>query len=288
MKARFTALAAGLLCASVLALACPPRAVAAEPFKGSWTLSTSGQPGMVHFALMHRMHGGNSNHSTDWPAGEFLGVDLNAPGRRDVTFHITRDAGRFDCEGYLKDAEGAGLFTFTANPQYPKDMQALGFTGIDEEKQFAMAVTDVTVDYARQMKRENLANLDTDKLIAFRIFRVESQFIHALRAEGLTARDADKLIAFRVHAVTPELARAMRDAGIEASEDKLIAFRVHGVTPEFIARVRELGYENLDSNQLVAMRVHGVTPEFITRMKARGIKDLSIEKMVSLRIHGID
>lgn len=288
MKTRFTALAAGLLCASVLALACPPRAFAAEPFKGSWTMSSSGQPGMVHFALMHRMHGGNSNHSTDWPVGEFLGVDLTAAGKHDVTFHITRDAGRFDCEGYLKDSEGAGLFTFSANPQYPKDMQALGFTGIDQEKQFAMAVTDVTVDFARQIKRENLTDLDIDKLMAFRIFRVDSRFIHALRAEGLTARDSGKLIAFRVHGVTPELVRAMRSSGLETSEDRLIAFRVHGVTPEFIAEVRKLGYENPSSDQLIAMRVHGVTPEFITRMKSRGLKDLSIEKMVSLRVHGID
>ncbi len=288
MKARFTALAAGLLCASVLVLACPPRAVAAEPFKGDWTLSSSGQPGMVQFALMHRMHGGNSHHSTDWPVGEFLGVDLDAKGKRDVAFHISRDAGRFDCKGFLEDSEGAGLFTFTANAQYPKDMRALGFTDIDEEKQFAMAVTDVTVDFARQIKRENLSGLDTDKLIAFRIFRVDSQFIHALRAEGLSAREAGKLIAFRVHGVTPEYVRAMRGAGLEAGEDRLIAFRVHGVTPEFVDQVRSLGFENLDSGQLVAMRVHGVTPEYITRLRSRGLKDLTIEKMIGMRVHGID
>ncbi len=283
MKARFTALAAGLLCASVLSLA-----QAAEPFKGNWTLSTSEQAGMVHFALSHRMNGGHSNHSTDWPAGEFLGLDLAATGKRAVTFHITRDAGRFDCEGYLNNAEGAGLFVFTANPQYPKDMEAIGFGGIDADKQFAMAVTDVTVDFARQIKRENLIGLDTDKLIAFRIFRVDSQYIHGLRAEGLPATSADRLIAFRVHGVTPAFARAVRNAGLETSEDQLIAFRVHGVSPEFIDQVRGLGFDKPSSNQLVAMRVHGVTPDFISRMQSRGIKDLTVDKMIDLRVHGID
>src|SRR5690349_8014448 len=109
MKARFTALAAGLLCASVMSAA--SAASATKTFNGDWTLSSSEQPGMVHFSLMHRLHGGKSHHSTDWPAGEFLGVDLNAAGKRDVTFHIERDAGRFDCEGYLNDGQGAGLFT---------------------------------------------------------------------------------------------------------------------------------------------------------------------------------
>jgi hypothetical protein len=286
MKARFTALAAGLLCASVLPLA--QVASAAEPFKGNWALSSSEQPGMVHFALTHRMGGGHSNHSTDWPAGEFLGLDLSAKGKREVTFHIARDAGRFDCEGYLNDGEGAGLFTFTANAQYPKDMAALGFAGIDEQKQFAMAVTDVTVDYARQIKRENLTGLDTDKLIAFRIFNVTSQFIHGLRAEGLAATDSDKLIAFRVHGVTPAQVRAVRNAGLDTSEDMLIAFRVHGVSPEFIDKVRGLGFDKPSSDQLVAMRVHGVTPEFISRMQSRGIKDLTIDKMINLKVHGID
>ena len=285
MKAKITALAAGLLCACVLSLA--QVAHAAEPFKGNWTLSNFNQ-GMVHFALTHRMHGGNSSHSTDWPVGEFLGLDFSVPGKREVQFHITRDAGRFDCEGYLNDNEGAGLFRFTANPQYPKDMQALGFTGIDEEKQFSMAATDVTVDFARQIKRENLTGLDTGKLIAFRIFNVDSQFIREMRAEGITTNESDKLIAFRVHGVTPAFARGVRNAGFEVSEDQLIAFRVHGVSLEFIEKVRGLGFRETDADQLVAMRVHGVTPEYIARMQSRGMKDLTIDKMINLRVHGID
>jgi hypothetical protein len=286
MIAKVAALGAGLFCASVLALA--QIAQAAEPFKGNWTMSKSGQKDVVHFGLSHRMHGGNSNHSNDWPTGEFRGVDLSAPGKHEVQFHITRDAGRLDCEGYLNNGEGAGLFRFTAAPQFSKDMQVLGFPGIDEETQFAMAITDVTVDFARQMMREKLSGLDADKLVAFRIFDVNSQFIRELRAEGVTTFESDKLIAFRVHKVTPELVRAARKAGLELSEDQLIAFRVHGVSPEFIEKVEALGYKNLDPDQLIAMRVHRVTPEYIAVMQTRDIKDLTIDKMISLRVHGID
>ena len=51
---------------------------------------------------------------------------------------------------------------------------------VDDEKQFAMAVQDVSVEFAKQMKSEHLSELDTDKLIAFRIFRVDSAIYRAI------------------------------------------------------------------------------------------------------------
>jgi hypothetical protein len=271
----------------VTSLALAPRAQA-EEFRGNWTISKSKRHGMVQLGLMHRMHKGHSQHESDWPLKELQGLDLQPAGKRDVQFNITRDAGRFDCEGYLKDGEGAGIFRFTANPRFVADMAALGFDDIDADKQFVMAVHDVTIEFAKAMKAVGLVGLDSDKIIAFRIFDVNVPFIRALRAEGLAAKDADRLIAFRVHGVSPEMVRDLRQQGIETDEDMLIAFRVHGVSPEFVARIERLGYERPDPNQLVAMRVHGVTPEFITSLKSRGLKDLSIDQLINLRVHGID
>lgn len=271
----------------VTSLALAPRAQA-EEYRGNWTISKSERQGMVQFGLMHRMHGGHMQHESDWPLSALQGLDLGPAGKRDVQFSITRDAGRFDCEGYLKDGEGAGLFRFTANPRFASDMAALGFDGIDAERQFAMAVHDVTIEFAKAMKAEDVDGLDTDKIIAFRIFDVNAPFIRALRAEGLPAKDADRLIAFRVHGVSPEMVRDLRQQDIKVDEEMLIAFRVHGVSPDFVARIERLGYKRPDPDQLVAMRVHGVTPEFITSLKSRGLKDLSIDQLINLRVHGIE
>lgn len=271
----------------VTSLALAPRAQA-EEFKGNWTLSKSEKQGMVQFGLMHRRHGGHMQHESDWPVSTLQGLDLGPAGKRDVQFSITRDAGRFDCEGYLKDGEGAGLFRFTANPRFAADMAALGFDGIDDDKQFAMAVHDVSIEFAKAIKAEGLDGLDTDKIIAFRIFDVDAPFVRAMRAEGLPAKAADRLIAFRVHGVSPEMVHDLRQQGIETDEDMLIAFRVHDVSPDFVARIEHLGYKRPQPDQLVAMRVHGVTPEFITSLKSRGLKDLSIDQLINLRVHGID
>jgi hypothetical protein len=276
----FTALALTLL-----ALAGVTRA---EEFEGTWTIRPSDEPGQVYFGLAHHRNGGNSQSESDWPVGEFLGLDLATSERHDVKFSIARDAGRFECEGFVKAGKGAGIFHFTPSPGFAKEMAGLGFDGVDDEKQFAMAVHDVSVEFAREMKSRDLKNLDTDKLIAFRIFRITGNFIREMRAEGLTADDADTLIAFRVHGVTPAMVREVRKSGIEPTEHQLIAMKIHGVTPEFIEKVGKLGYRHPDPEQLVAMRIHGVTPEFIQNMQSRGMKDLTIDKLVNLRVHGIN
>lgn len=289
---------------------------AAETHSGSWAISKSDEPGKVEFSLMEHHHGGTSDHSSNWPVSSFAGVDFAKPGRQDVRFTIARDAGKIDCEGSLNDGEGGGLFRFQPDPNYPRAMSSLGFA-IDDEKQFAMTVQDVSLEFARQMKTEHLDDLDADKLIAFRIFGVDSAFIHDLRAEGLSATDSDKLIAFRIHGVTPQMVHSLRQAGYSPDEDtlvamrihgatpewmaqlkqrgydhvdleQLIAFRIHGVSPEFIQKLQGLGYPHPDPDDLIAMRIHNVTPEYISDLRAHGMHDLSIDQLVSMRIHGID
>jgi hypothetical protein len=303
-----------VLASCVLLVAVKNRA--ADSRSGDWTISKSNDAGKVEFSLIEHHPGGNSSHESDWPASAFQGVDFSNAGRQDVHFTIARDAGKIECEGFLNNGEGAGVFHFQPDVNYPRGMSALGFS-VDDEKQFSMAVMDVSLEFAKQMKNENLSDLDADKLIAFRIFRVDSAFIEALRAEGLKISDADKLVAFRIHGVSPEMVRSLHQTGYSPDEDtliamrihgatpewmaelkqrgydhvdleKLITFRIHGVSPEFIQKLQGLGYKHPDPDELIAMRIHNVTPEYISDMRARGIHDLSIDQLVSMKIHGID
>jgi len=289
---------------------------AADVRTGDWTIRMSESPGKVEFGLIYHHDGHHSDNSSDWPASSFQGVDFSKPGRQDVHFTIARDAGKIDCEGFLKDGKGAGTFEFQPDPNYPREMSSLGFS-VDDEKQFAMAVHDVSLEFARQMKGEHLSDLDADKLVAFRIFRVDSAFIEQLRAEGLKVSDSDKLVAFRIHGVTPEMVRDLHSAGYSPDEEtliamrihgatpewmsqlkgegydhvdlqKLIAFRIHGVSPEFISKVKALGYPHPAPDELIAMRIHNVTPEYISGLRDRGLRNLTIDQLVGMRIQGID
>src|SRR5438045_2276428 len=236
------------------------KALGGETESGDWTIRRSDTPGKVEFSLMDSRAGHHFHHSSDWPASDFSGLDFSKSGRQEVHFTIARDAGKFECEGFLHDGEGAGLFHFLADPKYLPEMKSLGFERIDEDKQWAMAIHDVSLKFARDVKAENLQELDTDKLIAFKI-----------------------------HGVTPEFIAGIRAAGVNVSDsDKLIAFRIHGVSPDFIGQLQKLGYSHPEPDQLIAMRIHGVTPDFITGLQSRGMKNLSVDQLVSLRIHGID
>jgi 4-hydroxy-3-methylbut-2-enyl diphosphate reductase IspH len=289
---------------------------AADVRSGDWTIRHSDEAGKVEFSLIEHHHGGNSNHASDWPTASFPGVDFSRAGRQDVHFTITRDAGKIECEGFLNNGEGAGIFHFQPDPAYSGEMHKIGFE-VDDEKQYSMAVQDVSLEFARQMKDEHLSGLDADKLIAFRIFGVDSAFIKDLRDAGLKISDTDKLVAFRIHGVTPQMIRALHAAGYSPDQDtliamrihgatpefveelkkrgydhldleKLIAFRIHGVSPDFIEKLQGLGYKHPDPDQLVAMRIHRVTPEYIGDLRSRGMRDLSIDQLVNMRIHGID
>lgn len=282
---------------------------------GDWTMRKSDQAGKVEFSLMRSGRGHNSQNSSDWPLTAFQGLDATTAARHDVHFTITRDAGNFDCEGFLRDGQGAGIFHFTANAQYGQQLEALGFH-LDPEKQYEMAALDVSLAFAREIANEHLRDLDTDKLIEFRIFGVDSKFIHDMRDAGLPADTSSRLVEFRIHGVTPEFARTIKARGYKADEAKLVELRIHGatpqfmddmakagynnlpldklvefrifnVTPEFIQKVEGLGYKHPDADRLVEMKIHGVTPEYIASMQAKGLKDLSLEKLVEMRIHGI-
>ncbi len=283
---------------------------------GSWTIEKSDEAGKVEFGLISHRHHGNSTHESTWGMNSFTGIDFSKSGKQDVRFSINREAGKIECEGYLNNGEGAGMFHFFPDPNFPEAMRKIDFS-VDEDKQYEMAIQDLTVEFARQMREEHLNGLDADKLIAFRIFGVDKKFIDDLRSSGIKAADSDKLVAFRIHGVTPQMVRSLRDVGYSPDEDtlvamrihgatpewmqelkqrgydhvdlqELIAFRIHGVSPEFIDKLKTLGYSHPDPQQLIAMRIHNVSPEYISDLRSHGMHDLSIDQLVSMRIHGID
>src|SRR5207302_1897336 len=144
-------------------------------------------------------------------------------------FTVPRDAGRFECEGFLDNGEGAGLFHFIPDPNYRQQMKMLGFE-VDADEQFGMALHDVSLEFAKQMKSENLEDLDTGKLMAFRIHGVSPGFIQKLQSLGYSHPEPDQLIAMRIHNVTPEYIAELRSRGMQdLTVDQLVNFRIHGI-----------------------------------------------------------
>ena len=244
---------------ALLSLALCPLIALGAIDNGSWSLAPAEQ-GKVQLSL----RGSNGSHhgfdtSSDWQLTDLRGLDWAGTAKHDVHFSIVRDAGTIECQGFVQDRRGAGLFTFKPNTQYLAEMQKLGFT-FNEPELFSAATFDISLEFARSLK--------------------------ALAVQGI---DAEKLVAFRIHGVTPEFIRDLRSSGLRAGDaDELIAFRIHGVSPEFVGELNRLGYPNAPAAQLIALRIHGVTPEYIESVRSKGLHDLTLEQLVSMRIHGID
>src|SRR6266704_2586197 len=197
---------------------------------GDWTIRRSDEPGKVEVSIMDSRGGHHFHSSSEREVKELTGLDLSKTGRQDVHFTIMRDAGRFECEGFVKDGEGAGIFHFIPDAKYAQEMKALGFGGIDGDKQWAMAIHDVSLKFAREMKAKNLQGLDTDKLIAFRIHGVSPDFISGVQKLGYSHPEPDQLIAMRIHGVTPEFISKLQSRGMkDLSIDKLVSLRIHGI-----------------------------------------------------------
>jgi hypothetical protein len=236
----------------------------AELLNGQWALSGALNPGedagKVHLMLMRSGRPGSTFTSgSDWNAADLKGLDLQAAGKHDVRFTIERDAGRFEADGFVAGAEGAGLFHFTPASGYAAAMAAAGFPGVEAEKQLGLALNDVSLAFAKEMKAQGFDDLDLRNLRAFRIHGVDGAYIKALRAQGVTPADAKSLIAFRIHEVTPEFAKAVRALGFTPTDKQFITLRIHNITPEYIAGLKAHGMEKLTLDKVISLKIRGIS-----------------------------
>lgn len=178
---------------AICALSVVAGAGAGDAVRGAWTILKSDSPDMVDLVLVAHYPVGDSSDEDDWSMSSFPGIDFSKPGRQNVRFTISRDAGKIDCEGFLKNGEGAGTFRFQPDPGYAREMQQLGIP-VDDSKQYRMAVMDVSLEFARQMQAEHLTGLDADKLVEFRIHNVDTAFIAYLREAGVKVSNSAMLV----------------------------------------------------------------------------------------------
>jgi hypothetical protein len=289
---------------------------------GAWTANLHDDDrGRIQFNLTRR----NNNHGNSMKLSDFTGLSeaqVRAGVSTPVRFQLAREAGTVTFEGSFKNGDGAGQFSFTANPGYVNTLRSMGLDldlkgdRSDEEDLFSVALLDVSTAFIRSIRNEGF-DVSLDKYVAMRIFNVTPEYIREMRSLGFRDVDADDLISTRIHKVTPEYIRQMRAAGWDLSldqlvssrihkatpefaeemrklgygsldHDDLIAFRIHGVTAKFISELRELGYDNVKADKLVAMRIHRVTPDYIRQLKAAGYSGIPVDKLISMRIHNVD
>ena len=280
--------------------------------QGAFTLSTwdKDKDGRVQLNLVY--DDGHSNYGRMVEPSAL--ADVVRTGDR-ITFALRREAGAFAFEGRGSLDRASGWYGFTANQEFRRELEKLGFRDVEPKDQFVFALDDLTVakvrrlqqlvsnplntvelvrminhgagfDYVQAMSGFGFTNLTSDEYRRARDHGVSETYVREMADLGLKLSLPD-LIRTRDHGVTAEYVRGMRSAGFQVPHEELVRARDHGVTPEFLRRMRDFGYDTLPLGEYIRLRDHGVTPEYVQSMRDLGYTSLTASELVRMRDHGV-
>lgn len=266
----------GLLLAVVMA-------VAQEATK-EWTIRRTDDPDVVRFTVRRMRPGSTWSSTQDVPRSRFEGLTLEHIGP--AKFQYVQEAGSLMCEGHVSWIGGSGNYKFVPNPKFAAALRGMGYEAPDEDEQFTMMLTDVTLDFAKGVKSAGLG-ASTEELIQMRTHGVTLEYVDDVRRSGYADLRAHDLIDLRVHGVRSDFLRDLKDAGYDLPARNVVDLRIHGVDSVYLRKLRTYGLRPAAA-ELTELRIHGVTPEYLSGMKDAGYGSLSADEMVQLRIHGVE
>lgn len=273
-----------------------PAASAADsdlPDTISWTIdadSDAAPADRVQFTLSYRAGRSQGNWSNTTDLGELQGLEaaeLSSAQSTPVRFRITREAGRFDCEGVVRQRRGSGDCRFEADTAFASALSARGIGAPSRLQHYQLALARVGMALIEELDRQNYARPSVDDLVSAGIHRADAAYIRAMAEAGYRVGTVDGLVRMRIHRVTPDYVAALAAAGYRPDADTAVQMRIHGVTPDYIQGVARAGGGRFTQENLIAMRIHGVSPEFVSEMSGLGYRDLSADQLTSMRIHGV-
>ncbi len=285
---------------------------AAAPANGTWEITS--RDDRIHLRIGASIDGDRWMSGMAIDGSELIGLREGEA----ISFELRRDAGTFTFSGKYDGQQGSGTLDFTGDPDYRRQLEAMGFAAPSEPRLLTLALHDLSLDFIREIRELGYSEISLDRLLEFRIHDVTPKFIRELAAAGYKDLSADRLVEFQIHDVNPEFVRELAAAGYEdlsadrlvefqihdvnpefvrelaaagyddLSASRLVEFQIHDVTPGFVRELAKLGYENIPGSKLVEMRIHSVTPALIRRLADRGFTDLPVDELIRIRIHGID
>ncbi|HEU5132916.1 MAG TPA: hypothetical protein VFT26_12460, partial [Pyrinomonadaceae bacterium] len=90
---------------------------------------------------------------------------LMSPTGTNVRFQLKRDAGTFDFEGWFKQGNGSGHFTFAPNSSFNSDLARLGFGRANDEELLALAMTDTGLAFINELKAQDYDTTSVQQLV---------------------------------------------------------------------------------------------------------------------------
>ncbi|HYJ88115.1 MAG TPA: hypothetical protein VEW46_18755 [Pyrinomonadaceae bacterium] len=276
---------------------------AQEAYSGQWLISqwlTNAKPqaDKVHLKLRYRMGQSKKDGDSDFnsstafhiPIARLSGLtpaQITSTTGGQVRFQLVRDAGTLDCEGWFKDGQGAGHFTFKPNATFASELTKRGYGAPSSEQQFMMAIHDVDLSLVDELRLQSFQQPTLSQLVRMGTHGVRLDYVKELHGLGYRVKSVDELIRMVDHGVSLRYIRNLAALGYERlSAEQLVRAADHGVSSRYIRELKALGYDNVPVEQLIKLVDHGVSISFIEKARAAGHKDL--DQMIYLHNHGIE
>lgn len=115
-----------------------------------------------------------------------------------VNFRIVREAGTFECEGYMQDEKGTGLWKLTINQDYISSMHNRGFDNLTENDLFDAVLQNINSKLIQDLESAGYDHLSFHDLVEARIFNITTEFIHEQKSAGYGNLAFKELVELRL------------------------------------------------------------------------------------------
>lgn len=251
---------AGLLIGAGLYVAAGS-AVDAGPREGEWRVNNWVPGRSVHLTMKYQRLASRWEWGVDLALDELQGLtsDQLHAAHADVSFSLKRDAGAFACAGSVILGIGGGAFRFVPDPDFAAKLAALGFGTVEPDEQFALAVRDVSLEFAEAVKAAGIAEVSVRDLVRFRDHGIEAPLLREMASAGYLGLTAGDVVRFQDHGIDGEYLRGLvRSGHPQFPAPDVVRLHDHGVDPEYVARVQASGFGPMSAEQIVKLHDHGV------------------------------
>jgi len=202
-------------------------------------------------------HEGNSDNMSWSRWSGITPEDLQHEGVA-IDARMKGDAGEMRCVGKVHESALRGVYSFTPDEHFVKQMEAMGFSGLDDQLQ-GYVMLDVSLAWVKSMQDAHVEGMTAQNLMGLRALKVDPEYVRGMSAAGYPELHAEKLTSMKAVGVSPEKVKAVHAMGFTPTQDELIQ-----------------------------MAVFKIDAPFVERMRARGLKDLTISKLVQIKIFKLD
>ncbi|HEX4899593.1 MAG TPA: hypothetical protein VFV61_03625, partial [Pyrinomonadaceae bacterium] len=272
----------GILGALTLLLACYPATEVSysnpqDPGAAQWLIEFKTGEERVHLEMRYQRKRDNgygySNNGFMTAPDKLTGLtrEQAMSSGTNVKFQLQRDAGTFYFEGWFKEGNGSGHFTFSPNTAFGAELNRLGLGTPTAEQQLSMALHDVGFALINELKSQGYEQPTLEQLVKLGQHGVHLEYVQGLKSLGYSVKYIDFLIKMRDHGVTVNFIRELASlnyTGLTAEE--LIRTRDHGVTGKYINEFRAAGYNQQTLDDWIMLRDHGVNIEFVRELDSLG------------------